>query len=90
MEEQAKRIIWHYGLIPQLKYMQSEIFESSDPVLDYYHNYEESVDHIEEEFADVLVMLLQIKEYFGLDEKDLKEIMQQKIDRQLKRMEEGK
>lgn len=90
MEEQAKRIIWHYGLIPQLKYMQSEIFEFNEAILEYYHNYEESVDHIEEEFADVLVMLLQIKEYFGLDEKDLKEIMQQKIDRQLMRMGEGK
>lgn len=90
MEEQARRIILHYGLIPQLKYMQSEIFELNEAVLEYYHNYEEGLEHIEEELADVLVMLLEIKEYFGLEEKDIKEIMQQKIDRQLRRMEEGK
>ena len=90
MKTKAINIIQHYGLMHQLKYMQTEIFELNEAVLEYYHNYEESVDHIREELADVLVMLLQIKEYFGINGEDLNEIMNQKIDRQLKRMEEGK
>lgn len=43
--------------------------------------------HIEEEFADVCVVLEQFKAYYGLDNDRIIEIMKQKINRQLDRIE---
>lgn len=47
-------------------------------------------NHVEEEMADNLFMLLQIIEYYKLDIDKIKEIMNFKADRQLKRIEEEK
>lgn len=44
--------------------------------------------HIKEEIADVLVVLKQFKEYYDLNLDDIKEIINNKVNRQLKRMEE--
>lgn len=52
--------------------------------MDYYK------EHITEEFADVMVMLCQIKYYYGLNKDKITKIMNYKIDRQLKRIEEEK
>lgn len=52
--------------------------------MDYYK------EHITEEIADVMVMLGQIKYYYGLNKDKITEIMNYKIDRQLKRIEEEK
>lgn len=43
-------------------------------------------EHIEEEFADVMVLLSQIKYYYELDSERIKKIMEEKIARQLERM----
>lgn len=45
-----------------------------------------SIKNIEEEFADVIVLLSQIKYYYELDDKRIKKIMDEKIARQLERM----
>lgn len=52
--------------------------------MDYYK------EHITEEIADVMVMLGQIKYYYDLDKSKITKIMNYKIDRQLKRIEEEK
>lgn len=52
--------------------------------MDYYK------EHITEEIADVMVMLGQIKYYYDLNKSKITKIMNYKIDRQLKRIEEEK
>ena len=45
-------------------------------------------EHIAEEIADVMVMLKQFQYYYGIEDEQIKEIMKQKIERQLKRISE--
>lgn len=96
MEEKLLKIISFYGVIPQLKYFQSEVFELNEAILEYEHfylhtgkamtYYNMSTEHIAEEIADVMVMLEQFKFYYGIEDMDVKEIMIKKIDRQLERI----
>ena len=83
MKEKEKQIINFYGVIPQLKYMQTEMFEFIEAVIG-------SREHIEEEYADLTMMLEQFKEYYHLDENNIQKIKEQKIERQLKRIENEK
>lgn len=92
MKENLLKIINHYGLMSQLKYFQSEIFELNEAILANKYDIEGLTDcgdigHILEEIADVLVMLLQFKEYYEIDDKNISEIMKQKISRQLERID---
>lgn len=100
MEEKLLEIINHYGVIAQLKYFQSEVFELNEAILQYEHinNYDKASsnfktygnkmmkEHISEEIADVEVMLLQFKEHYHIDGNQILEIMNNKIDRQLERI----
>ena len=105
MKEDLLKIINEYGIMNQLKYFQSEIFElneaiitleqyitnvaNEDPIYDKYIKKEindKYILHIAEEIADVLVMLLQFKEYYKISDEEIKEIMKFKIERQLERI----
>lgn len=101
MEEKLLKIINHYGMIQQLKYFQSEVFELNEAIMlmqmkknEMEGKPPEIVEpilndfrlHITEEIADVEVMLLQFKEYYHIDGNDILKIMNQKIDRQLERI----
>lgn len=44
-------------------------------------------EHIKEEIADVMVMLKQFQYYYGIEDKQVEDVMQYKIDRQLDRIE---
>lgn len=94
MKEKVLKIINHYGVMSQLKYFQSEVFELNEAIIDYsyvevykgspaekYHK-----EHIAEEIADVMVMLYQFKEYYGISNEEIIDIMKYKIDRQLERI----
>lgn len=94
--EKLLTIISHYGVIPQLKYLQTEIFEFNEAVIkhedDIYYmaepqDIQTSKEHIEEEFADVMVMLEQFKVFYELDNEKIIEIMKSKIDRQMERIQ---
>ena len=94
MKDKEKQIISFYGVIPQLKYMQTEMFEFVEAILTKelvgtYSGIKEK-QHIEEEYADLTMMLEQFKEYYHLDEDNIQRIKEQKIERQLKRIEEEK
>ncbi len=93
MKEKLLKIINHYGVIPQLKYLQSEVFELNEAIIRHdqecYPN-DEATEHIAEEITDVLVMIRQFKEYYGISNEDLKKITNYKVERQLKRIEEEK
>ena len=95
MEEKLLKIINNYGVIPQLKYFQSEVFELNEAILEYEHDeytYYTEVDkshkkHITEELADVMVMLEQFKLYYGITSEEIRDIFWNKVDRQLERIE---
>lgn len=92
MKEDLLKIINHYRIMHQCKKLNEECYE----LLEAINNYEWYKDKygrcdtksIEEEFADVMVLLTQIKYYYELDSERIKNIMKQKVDRQLDRMKE--
>lgn len=95
MKEKLLTIINHYGAMTQLKYLQTEIFEFNQAVIEHQYNENKSYEiieahlkeHIKEELADIMVMLFQFKEYFKLNNDEITEIMNYKINRQLERIE---
>lgn len=102
MKEDLLKIIKHYGVNHQQRKLNEEVFELQEAILkaEYYIprkddsftkincNLDAYVNHITEEIADVMVMLGQFVSYYKIDNDSINEIMSQKIERQLKRMEE--
>lgn len=95
MKEDLLKIINNYGVSNQLKKMSEEVFELQEAIIDAeYNRYvgvirkpgEKAIEHIEEEYADVCVVLEQFKAYYGLDNDKIIEIMKKKINRQLERI----
>ena len=91
MNDNLKKIIKHYGVTPQLKYFQSEVYELTEAVLWYEITPEiiKDTQFIAEELADVMVMLKQFQLYYCIKDEEIEEIMKFKIDRQLKRIAES-
>lgn len=94
MREKIIKIINKYGYSHQLKKLSEEIFEFQEAVIEYMmlkeicsEEYESKLmNHIEEEYADILVILLQFHDYYNLSDTSLNTFMHTKIDRQLDRM----
>lgn len=96
MKEDLLKIINHYGVLPQLKYFQSEVFELNEAILtkeiEYYSSDttvrmdKANLQHIAEEIADVCVMLREFMEYYNITQDEITEIMEYKINRQLDRI----
>ena len=95
MKEDLLKIINHYGVLPQLKYFQSEVFELNEAIInrELHYNYDTEIqnikpldEHIAEEIADVQVMLDQLQHYYGIKDEDIWNMMKFKIDRQLERI----
>ena len=96
MKEDLLKIINNYGISNQLKKLSEETFELQEAIIDAeYNRYvgvirkpgEKAIEHIEEEYADCCVVLEQFKAYYDLDNDKIIEIMKQKINRQLDRIE---
>jgi NTP pyrophosphatase (non-canonical NTP hydrolase) len=89
MKEDLLKIIKHYGVNNQQRKLEEEIFELQESIIKYELDETglETKKHIEEEFADVCVILEQFKAYYNLDNKKIVDIMQTKIARQLRRIE---
>ena len=105
MKDDLLKIINTYGLMPQLKYFQSEVFELNEAIIQMQNKKWEMEGktpeiveptlydfrlHIAEEIADVMVMLKQFQYYYGIEDKEIEEVMKYKIDRQLERIENEK
>lgn len=93
MKDKLKYIIEHYGVLLQLKYFQSEVFELNEAIIKYetlkefyFKNTNFLKDNITEEIADVIVMLNQFKEYYEIKDEDITKVMEYKINRQLERI----
>ena len=99
VEDKLLKIINTYGVIPQLKYFQSEVFELNEAImqLEHYEEYANDQDyqttlkkqkaHIAEELADCYVMLEQFRRYYEISNEEIVKIMKEKIYRQLTRIE---
>ncbi len=99
MKEDILKVINNYGVIPQLKYFQSEVFELNEAIIQKEYSViggkpepliNTENNHIAEELSDVMFMLKQFQYYYGINDSNIKEIMKFKIERQLKRIEESK
>ena len=99
MKDDLLKIISTYGVLPQLKYFQSEVFELVEAVInrELHWNYDTEIQdikpldkHIAEEISDCFVMLKQFQYYYGIEDKEIEEVMKYKIDRQLDRIEKEK
>lgn len=100
MKQDLLKIINHYGVLKQLKYFQSEIFELNEAIISYENAKDSNNIHhcdieyalesfeqnIAEEIADVQVMLDQFQHYYEIEDKEIEEIMKYKINRQLERI----
>lgn len=95
LEEKEAAIITHYGVIPQLKYFQSEVFELNEAIITredktielFTYDYRQKLlDNIAEEIADVQLMLNQFKEYYSISNITIDRIMNEKANRQLERI----
>ena len=102
MKEDLLKIIDHYGVMEQLKYFQSEVFELNEAIIqaeNYTPNPNDSftkmtintnnyVEHIAEEIADVFMMLKQFQYYYGIGVNEIEKVVDYKIKRQLDRIDE--
>lgn len=79
------KIINNYGVNAQLKQLNEEVYEFEEAVLEKHNK-----EHITEEISDVFVILSQFIIKFDLNEDKIMEIMEQKVNRQIKRMEKNK
>lgn len=87
MKEKIKKIADHYGLSHQLMKTVEELNELSIECAKSWEKAEITIDLISE-IADVLVMITQILYLSKFDWNDVEEIMEYKVDRQLRRIKE--
>ena len=102
MKTKLLEIINHYGIKHQQRKLAEEVFELQEaitqkeyPAIAKGHKNEEidklENDNIAEELTDVIVLVSQIKEYYGISDAQLGKIMDFKVYTTLERIkEEGK
>lgn len=91
MKKELIKIISSFGVLSQLKYFQSEVFELNEAIIRAENKYEpiQDIDHIAEEIADCYVMLEQFRLYYDIENMEITKIMKNKINRTLERIESG-
>jgi hypothetical protein len=98
MKEDLLKIINHYGVNKQLKYIHTEYFELDEAITIFENNdfgkWEDRkymfTKDIQEEIADIMVMLKQLQYYYKIEDCKIENTMKEKVERQLKRIEEEK
>lgn len=88
--EKLETICQHYGIRKQLKKLSEEVFELQEAVIDNEWDVDGNTDHIAEELADVMVLWEQIRLHYEVPIQVIQGIMKEKIERQLKRIENEK
>ena len=86
MEERLKTIADHYGKENQLRQLMEECAEV---ILEASHSIRKDgcTINLIREIADVEIMIEQIKYLFKISEADISEIKEEKIERQMERIE---
>jgi NTP pyrophosphatase (non-canonical NTP hydrolase) len=91
IEEQPRKvdlltIMTKFGAFHQLKKLSEEVYEFQEATLRFLHKGVQKAA-ITEEMADVLVVLSQFRELFGITDDELRKIMCEKVDRTLARQQ---
>ena len=84
MENKLLTIFNTYGKSHQVSKLLEEIGEFIETIMN------EDKENMVQEMADCMVMLKQFQYYYGIEDKEIEEVMKYKIDRQLERIKEGK
>ena len=84
MENKLLTIFNTYGKSHQVSKLLEEVGEFIETVIN------EDKENMVQEMADCMVMLKQFQYYYGITDEKIEEVMKYKIDRQLKRIKEGK
>ena len=84
MENKLLTIFNTYGKSHQVSKLLEEVGEFIETVMN------EDKENMVQEMADCTVMLKQFQYYYGIEDKEIEEVMKEKIDRQLERIKEGK
>lgn len=100
MKEDLLKIINNYSVLSQLKQFNEETYELIEAIIKKEEDYQfsettvridkENIRHIAEEIADCYVMLEQFRLYYDISDMKVKDIMINKINRQLERMNNEK
>lgn len=85
-----EKICRHYGIRGQLKKLSEEVFELQEAVIDNEWDVDGNTDHIAEELAYVMVLWEQIRLHYEVPIQVIQGIMKEKVERQLKRIEDEK
>ena len=94
-EQKLQYIADHYGYDPQSRQLIEEMAELTVAINKAWRKTFDAVDklpnmddeeRIEEEIADVEIMLSQIKYLLGVEERELSRIVESKLDRQIERI----
>lgn len=93
MDERIKKIAEHYGMIQQREQLVeecSELILASQKCkrtdIQNAQQYRERFDNFQEEVADVLIMAQQL--HYLLGARDIDDIIDKKLDRQIQRIED--
>nr|DAR96135.1 MAG TPA: nucleoside triphosphate pyrophosphohydrolase [Caudoviricetes sp.] len=93
--EKCKIVADHYGHEPQSRMLQEEAAELIQAVNKYYRSASkdgfksgEAADNMIEEMADVLIMIIQELMFLKTDPELFLDLVDMKLDRQIKRMED--
>lgn len=98
MKSDLLKIVNHYTLMKQLKYIHSEYFELDEAIVQREYpaiardKKPKILEELEQkniagEIADIMVMLKQFQYYYGISDEQIENIMKFKIKRQLERIE---
>lgn len=87
-DEKLKRITSHFGIETELTKLTEEMGELLNECYKK-HFISPEYGEVEDEIADVMVILLQIMLHFDVDIDNVMNTIERKIDRTVKRIEEG-
>lgn len=87
MDEEIRKIADHYGVEAQI----GQTYEELGELIVALHKYErkpgvKEYDAIIEEIADVNIMLTQVRHLLNISDKDVEELTEYKVSRQLERI----
>ena len=87
-DDKLRKITKNFGIETELTKLSEEVGELLNECYKHYY-IGEGLNNIEDELADVYVLLSQIELFFKADTIKIGEIVEQKINRTVKRIDEG-
>ena len=84
-DDRVRTIASHYGHAQIIKTVE-ELIELAEVLVKDYNKGSVDIDSLYEEIADVEIMLAQIKILYGINDEELREMINRKLNRTIRRM----